>query len=133
MEKDLMMPRYKLVGDYPNNIDEVGKVYEIDLSDGHGVDFKMTCDKYPNLFKKLNWWEERTIDELMSVNYVRITIYTGYWRVGDVVNVTDYKIDTKNKKLEKYILDGTRQSIPERCEPATLEEYKADEIKRKTC
>ena len=147
--EELLMPRYKVIADYPHNPYKVGDL----LEEFTNTAFKLTVtyngnsmdetqantypasaiEKMPHLFRKLNWWEERTLDELMSVNYVRITIYTGYWRVGDVVNVTDYKIDTKNKKLEKYILDGTRQSIPERCEPATLEEYKADEIKRKTC
>ena len=141
----LRHPRYKVIADYPNPTNtpyvfKKGEVVQFDdeesvllwkepSSDGtryHPESF----ERYPAIFKELKWFEERTLDELMSVNYVRITIYTGYWRVGDVVNVTDYKIDTKNKKLELYILDGTQQSIPERCEPATFDEYKADKAKR---
>ena len=60
----LLQPRYKLIADYPSNIDDIGTVYEIDLSDGHGIDFEMTCKKYPNLFRELEWWEEREIEDM---------------------------------------------------------------------
>jgi len=60
----LLQPRYKLIADYPSNIDDIGTVYEIDLSDGHGIDFEMTCKKYPNLFRELEWWEEREVSKM---------------------------------------------------------------------
>jgi len=130
--EELMKPRWKVIADYPGSDYHIGEILDRDwgwVGDDE-IGFKHQVSHYPHLFKKLEWWEDRTLDELMSVNYIRITIYTGYWRVGDVVNVTDYKIDTKNKKFELYILDGTQQSLPERCIPATLEEYKADKSER---
>lgn len=133
--EELLKPRYEVIADYPNNIFFVGQLIILDCVksgkpcfdfaafDGMEFYHESFFNEFPNLFKKMNWWEKRTLDELMSILYVRITVYTGYWVVGDIVKVTDYKVDTKRKKLEGYILDSTQYSIPERCEPATLEEF----------
>lgn len=143
----LLLPRRKVINDFPFNqlasphdctkkIFEVGSILPLFKADNGDVreywyhhpitrqNYQDTWfDSFPNIFRNLKWWEERLLDELMSVKFVRITIYTGYWIVGDVVKVTDYKIDTKAAKFERYILDDTQSSIPLRCEPATEEEY----------
>lgn len=90
-----------------------------------------TIAKYSANIKELAWYEHRTLDQLMSVKYVQITIYTGYWRVGDIVPVTDYIIDTKNKALRKYVLEYSQTSFPERCIPATKGQYEEWKIKNK--
>lgn len=135
--KDLLAARYKVINTWPESDLPVGIILTNfapgKWGNGERFEFEeseLWFKRYPHLFQQLKWYEERTLDELMSVNWVKITTYTGYWRVGDVVKVTDYKIDTKNKRLAFYILDGTQQSIPEKCEPATLAEYEADKAKR---
>lgn len=77
-----------------------------------------------HIFKKLFWFENRTIDELLSVQYVRITEYTGYWNVGDCVKVIDYVIDPFKKTIIDYKLEGNHYSAPEKCVPVTEKEYK---------
>ncbi len=134
---ELLKPRYKVIGDYPNNELPLGlivtNIHDNVWSDGKNYEFtedESWFKKYPHLFRKLAWYDERTLSELMDINYVRITIYTGYWVVGDVIKVTDYKIDTKAKKLERYIFDS-HSTIPMRCEPATEKEYIDFKIKAK--
>jgi hypothetical protein len=51
--EDLLKPRYKVVADYPDSIFKIGGILiqgEKDLTE---------AAKYPHLFKKLEWWEER--------------------------------------------------------------------------
>lgn len=136
--KDLLSPRYKVIDDYPGNeipIDTVLYLNKFDnWTDGKYFEFKENpahFDKYPHLFRKLHWAEERLLDDLMSVKFVEITIYTGYWVVGDIVPVSDYEIDTKNKKLVNYRLGGSQYSKPENCKPATTQQYLDWKIKNK--
>lgn len=76
----------------------------------------------PANFRAVHWFEDRKLDDLMSVRFVRITEYTGYWVVGDVVPVSDYQINTKNRTFELYLMSGQSSRL-EKCEPATKEEY----------
>ncbi len=81
--ENLKLPRYKIIADYPNShykIDQI--IHEADNLEG-AMFFKSTIHNYPKIFKPLEWWEHRTLDEMMSVEYVRITIYTGYWIISD--------------------------------------------------
>jgi len=58
--KDLMIPRYEVIADYPNN-DEypVGSIKE-----NIGESYCKFLDQYPHLFRKLEWWEKRTVEEM---------------------------------------------------------------------
>ena len=58
--EDLMKPRYKVIADYPGNIWMVGTIMDLDMSK-QLVSF---YDKYPHLFRKLEWWEERKIEDM---------------------------------------------------------------------
>lgn len=80
--EQLMRPRYKVVADYFYNPYKVGDIIEgTDLERFHLTTTKYrdefgeeresenyyTADyleKYSNLFRKLEWWQERSIDEL---------------------------------------------------------------------
>lgn len=52
--KELMAPRYKVIADYPNSPYKVGDIIKPDEC----------LDCYSHLFKKLNWWEYRTVDQM---------------------------------------------------------------------
>lgn len=116
----LLKPRYKLVLDYPMNIDEVGTVYNIDMSDGHGLVFKETCDLYPHLFRKLEWWEEREVEEMPG--YVKTNPVDKNWNTHSVEKVECFYGDDK-----EYIsvdgLDENAQHLTEWFLPATEQDY----------
>lgn len=56
---DLMKPRYKVIADYPANYYGVGEIY----TDCSAYTTEL-FEKYPHLFKKLEWWEEREESEM---------------------------------------------------------------------
>jgi hypothetical protein len=48
---------------------------------------------FPYLFRKMTWYENRTLEELVSMQYARVIKYVGYWRVDDVVPVLSTKFE----------------------------------------
>jgi len=63
---ELMTPRYELIADYPSNYCEVGTIIECPNFD-HDFTKKAweeVIDKYPHLFRKLNWWEHRKVEDM---------------------------------------------------------------------
>lgn len=131
----LLKPRRKIIAPYPG-MDRHGiKVGDIIIDpdkkgeccrfpDGSAA-FTFEWERYPHIFQPLPWWAERTLDVMMSVRYIEITEYTGYWRVRDIVPVTDYDIDTKQKIVKRYVLGGSQYSTPQKCKPSNKEEYEA--------
>jgi len=63
---DLLRPRYKVIADYPDNEFEVGEILPDDVVSNEEDEIL----KYPHLFKKLEWWEERQISEMPE--YVKL-------------------------------------------------------------
>lgn len=70
---------------------------------------------FPYLFRKMAWYEMRTIEELSSLQYARVTRYVGYWRVDDVVPVLSTKFE--NGKLS--FLLGRKHETSGHNHPAT--------------
>lgn len=136
-----LVPRYKIMVDHPGNVYEVGKVLPVDtrffipyLGVSNTLEPKIEeatahFKKYPAIFKPLEWWEDRTLDEMLDVKFIKVVKYEGYWREGDIVIVTDYEVDTKNKKLLRYKIEYNHIATPTHCIPASKEEY--DEFKRR--
>lgn len=63
---NLLTNRYKVIAEYPDSTRGLGTVITIDSSKSEEwrqrhCDFH---DKYPHLFQKLEWWEERKKEEL---------------------------------------------------------------------
>jgi len=63
---NLLTNRYKVIAEYPDSTRSVGTVITTDSSKSEEwqqrhCDF---FDRYPNLFRKLEWWEERGKEEL---------------------------------------------------------------------
>ena len=105
VKNQLMKPRLKVIADFPNNTwHKVGDVVDV----GH-MDKEYLQEKYLNfsaIFKPIKWYEDRTIDELMAVDFVEIIDQDkpGYYRPGDQVEVVSYHII--NKKLVGYFLEN---------------------------
>lgn len=113
--EELLQPRYKVIADYPGNVAYVGEIYEDDICIRWN---EQKFKKYPHLFRKLEWWEER--DEKDMPEYVKCE-FEG--------NVTVYKIVYWNLKENRgYITEREVVSLgflkPEyEPKPATKEEY----------
>ena len=56
--EQLMQPRYEVIADYPNSIIPKGNIVD-DL-----LLFKIEFEKYPHLFRKLEWWEKRDVKDM---------------------------------------------------------------------
>lgn len=62
-------------------------------------------NKYPALFRKLEWYQHRTIDEICTVRFVLVlTNKHPKYKLGDQVRVKDYSILTKPLRLQGYFL-----------------------------
>lgn len=124
--EELMRPRYKVIASYPKTIFKPDEIISI-----HGMHGDIIfCDStgprysdYPHLFKKLAWHEYRTLDELYSLKYAKVIIYTGYWIVGDIVPVTKCNVIDKNNV--EYILKYSQPVKINTIEPASEQQYLA--------
>lgn len=64
--KELLNPRFEVIADYPGNDEIIGHVLECPNFD-NDFTVKYWCErneKYPNLFRKLNWWEKRNEEDM---------------------------------------------------------------------
>jgi len=68
---DLLKPRYEVIADYPGSEYPVGLVLVEDLpghfsyqKDGRNWTTRLKDINYPHLFRKMNWWENRTVEEM---------------------------------------------------------------------
>jgi len=77
--EELLKPRWKVIADFPfNTYYKVGGVITDDRlmaarnETGHAV-FACEWNDYPNIFRKLKWWEERNIEDMPE--YVKMLSY----------------------------------------------------------
>lgn len=54
--EELLRPRFKVIADYPESMFDIGKIEECAEAHHGCVTF---YGKYPAIFKRLDWWEER--------------------------------------------------------------------------
>lgn len=106
--EQLLIPRYKVINDWPGSPCTIGEILP-------SSDLETVYNRYPHLFRPLQWWEERRISDLP--NYIRIT--------GDVYKVDEWlnnagnhprSVENPNLAIEWHFIAG--HSIP-----TTLEEY----------
>lgn len=121
---NLMKPRYELIEDYPGCNLEVGEIFGYE-----GIDVEF-YEKYPKIFRKVNWYEDREEQELPK--YLKF-VWDG--NLQDVVKVNSWLYgnsyaEEKNKtgKLNGFTqLSHTTDSLPRVSlngwEPATEKEY----------
>lgn len=108
----LLAPRYKVIADYPNSPYYVGQVLSGDsykTNEPYG-------GRYPKIFVKLEWWEERQESEMprfVKVNNPNLKCH------GDVKQVTTYCFDTLDDRA--YFIQGWLEL--EHLLPATEQDY----------
>ena len=63
--KQLMNPRFEVIGDYPSSPNRVGAILECpELEDSLKQQWSEYFSRYPAIFRKLNWWDYRTQEQM---------------------------------------------------------------------
>jgi hypothetical protein len=133
--QELLNPRYKVIADYPDNKDfQLGKIidfhpwvcaahyWEHSVEDCQGKRTWLSeyFDKYPHLFRKLEWWEERNENDIQYVKYLHEEK-----NIWVVLKVNRYAIE--GKYTYAYVYDDKskigRIQFEKTDLPATEEEY----------
>lgn len=80
--EELMTPRFKVIGDYPNSLFKIDEILT--------GDERIYCDEnskrysdFPNIFKPLEWWEERNIEDLPKYLKFNEVIRTSFTSIND--------------------------------------------------
>jgi hypothetical protein len=67
--EELMKPRFEIIANYPDNdFGKVGEILDRDWckyingNEEEGIEWKIS--DFPHLFRKLNWWECRKIEDM---------------------------------------------------------------------
>lgn len=131
--EQLLRPRYKVIADYPCRPHPIGSIIEW-CGDPHETKTLFTLPgsqhnypefkfkEYPNLFRKLEWWEERKPEDMP--NYVR-SIKQEYWHGINVDNVIAVKEWVLLLNIPYIIQSDTEEYHPSNFLPANESEYTA--------
>ena len=94
--KELMIPRYEVIADYPNNERPIGVIlheqvpgyYGYTKDDiGYHANIK-NIDNYPHLFRKLNWWENRKVEDMPKQVYCKAIPND-----TEIINIEEWDMD----------------------------------------
>lgn len=131
--EELLKPRYKVIADYPFNPYPVGDVMDRNATmknflvaeTGQYAHFIpiSEMDKMPHLFKKLEWWEERKLEEMPE--YLSCQSPDFRFKKGDLIKV-DKWVESFGPTLRFYSCSTDKITLhPHLYLPATREEYEA--------
>lgn len=70
--QELLKPRFEIIADYPGLSYNIGRIIEpikegssiYDCFEAPASETIQFPEKYPHLFRKLNWWEKRGIEDM---------------------------------------------------------------------
>lgn len=125
---DLLMPRYKVIADYPEMPFSLNQIIDINTNwlgeasyewadyDGMRRVYQTELNQYPHLFKPLSWWEDRDFNDMPE--YIKAKERDGSYVL--------YKITGWNfgEYTTGYFENGVPISMEENdILPATEEEY----------
>jgi hypothetical protein len=113
---ELLEPRFKVIADYPHSPFTVGAI--MDKWNSISPDMQH-YGKYPHLFKKLEWWEERQPGEMPEYVKGKKSVYK--------VKTYDFDTDTAFIIGTDGIIRLSLLAFVSRCFPATSEEYEAQQ------
>jgi hypothetical protein len=82
--EQLLLPRYKLIADYPGSpfcdvLQPVLSVEEI-LSEDYSMKSEEDINKYPHIFRPLQWWEQRTEEEMPKYIRIKDRVWQVEWK-----------------------------------------------------
>jgi len=133
--KNLLNPRFKVIAEYPNTIFKKDDILErikykdTDINISELLTNSKRCginklsglhfsdlEKYPHLFKKLNWWDERKQDELPTYLKSETQVVKPEWELIEWQGRQYWRANTNEK------LFGSHYKL-ESFTPSTKEEY----------
>lgn len=117
--EELLKPRYIVINDYPNSIFDIGEILDEEYV---GKSSFNELKNFPHLFKPLEWWEERNIQDLPK--YLKSKYEDGKF---DFYKVEKYFYKYSDLRFE-WIDDESSETFKELlkysgCLPSTEEEY----------
>ena len=124
--EELVRIRYRVLIDYPDSPFTIGDVLECCEGTYHLSSYSQfnrisSPQKFPSVFRAIEWFEYRSIETLKSVTFVKVVTYRGYWLVGDIVPAF-LKLDDQLNPIG-YTLDYNHFQFLTELLPATKEEY----------
>ncbi len=122
--KELLKPRYKVIADYPDRAFEMNmpllyNVVDCCFENSQASGVPIEPDKFPLIFKELDWWEERTPEELPK--YVKTK--TGTKRVAVLRSIPE----NETSRWCMYLAEEHIPYDPRGFVPATEAEFLAQE------
>jgi hypothetical protein len=89
-KKMLLKPRYKVIADWPRMTTYwIGRIFEVSQM---GMETQIPYHKYPHLFKKLEWWEERDekdMPEYVKAKYSFHVAFIGYFEENQIFKLSE--------------------------------------------
>lgn len=111
--EELLIPRYKVIGDYPDNQMKIGAIFE-------SKNMSAYYDRFPCVFMRLGWWEDRDMFELPE--YIKLIIPFSWLEdisLYEVIKPTSYIIGQHGAEV---IYLGLALPI-KKFSPSTEQEY----------
>lgn len=124
-----MIPRWLVIADFPfNTYYKVGGIITDDgrNENGYAV-FTCKWNEFPNILKRLQWWERREESEMPEYVKMNKDIKTSEIKFGQILKVTEWVIDEGGKDLY-FNYENDEKGIgqyPSAFLPATESEYKS--------
>ena len=113
--EELMTPRFKVIDDYPNSLFKIDEI----LTGNE----RIYCDEnskrysdFPNIFKPLEWWEERELEDLPK--YLKDDFY--------IIKVEKYYEKFGKLKFDYFEYEGQtlyNDRVDNLFSPSSEEEY----------
>lgn len=118
----LLKPRYEVIADYPNCKFDVGVIVQFDniypySGFSYAIDHEIVhteyFDKYPHIFRKLEWFEKRGINDMpkfLSHRTVsKVVVKVDRWSTNYDTFLSEACEKTSNLKHSKHWLPATEQ------------------------
>lgn len=90
---DFMRPRVEFIKDYPDAPFRLGDILSCYEHEGKTYlhdQAKLEPALFPFNFRKLRWYDHRTLEQLLSIKYMKVISGSDYYGVGDVVEVLHF-------------------------------------------
>ena len=118
MEKieKLLLPRFKVVADYPNSPYVVGEV-----KDNLGPNLAKHFSQWPHLFQPLPWWSDRNVEDMPEYVWYNPSGFTK--RELIVLKVAQWHKEKTGEPWAEVEGDAIGYAVSYMPKPASLEEY----------
>jgi len=132
-----MKPRYLVAADYPDSLFPTGSILEQDFEEPddwvvQGAGLTSPClqshpSNYPEIFKPLEWWEERDVSEIEAVKFLKVISFdtraVKQLPIGSFQQVDKWLFDHETKRYQVWVIGHAPIWFAHNFQPTTLEEF----------